>query len=78
MRTYLGGLRGQRNIQKGLNREIRYLMVEFGFAPMFIGMGLKTTLSADEMENVTKEVEGVSVREGRAEELSEEVGANLL
>ena len=48
MRTYLNGLRGQRNIQKRLNREIRYLMVEFGFAPMFIGMGLKTT--AEEVE----------------------------
>ena len=52
MRTYLGGLRGQRNIQKGLNREIRYLMVEFGFAPMFIGMGLKTTAEVVEDQQV--------------------------
>ena len=54
MRTYLGGLRGQRNIQKGLNREIRYLMVEYGFAPMFIGMGLKTTTEGEDVEKLTR------------------------
>lgn len=29
-------------------------MVEFGFAPMFIGMGLKTTAEEVEAENVEK------------------------
>ena len=69
MRTYLGGLRGQRNIQKGLNREIRYLMVEFGFAPMFIDMGLKTT--AEEVEG--KEVEEVLKKEVDALKVNGEV-----
>ena len=72
MRTYLGGLRGQRNIQKGLNREIRYLMVEFGFAPMFIEMGLKTTgeeVGDEDVEKVLqKEVEGLKVAEKVVEE----------
>jgi len=43
MRTFLGGLRGQRNIQKGANHDLRYLMVEYGFAPIFMGMGLAAT-----------------------------------
>lgn len=72
MRTYLGGLRGQRNIQKGLNREIRYLMVEFGFAPMFIGMGLKTT--AEEVQG--DQVEKVLQKEAEALKVVDEVREN--
>lgn len=67
MKTYLGGLRGQRNIQRGLNREIRYLMVEFGFAPMFGGLGLSAA-SEDVKEPVKEESETSTVVTSGSEE----------
>lgn len=51
-------------------------MVEYGFAPMFMGMGLKTTMEGD-VERLTEKLKGTTVAEGRAEELLEEVVEDL-
>lgn len=40
LRTFLGGVMGSQNIQRGHNRDLRYVMVEYGFGPMFMQMGL--------------------------------------
>lgn len=43
LRTFIGGTRGSWNLQKGFNRDIRYVMMELGFAPAFMKIGLDYT-----------------------------------
>jgi len=43
MRIFLGGNRSSMNIQRGINRELRYIMMELGFAGMLMQMGLGCT-----------------------------------
>lgn len=42
LRTILGGNRGTANLQSGRNGDLRYVMVELGFAPAFMQMALHT------------------------------------
>lgn len=46
LRTFLGGIMGSQNIQRGRNRDLRYVMMEYGFGPMFMQMGLAATEGA--------------------------------
>lgn len=41
LRTSLGGNLGTRNLQTGANRDLRYVMAELGFVPMFMQMALQ-------------------------------------
>lgn len=41
LRTSLGGNRGTLNLQSGANRDLRYVMAELGFVPMFMQMALQ-------------------------------------
>ena len=44
LRTNLAGNRGTYNLQRGANRDIRYVMIELGFTPAFMQLALGSTL----------------------------------
>lgn len=43
LRMFLGGIMSSQNLQRGRNRDLRYVMMEYGFGPMFMEMGLAAT-----------------------------------
>ncbi|KAF2498281.1 kinase-like protein [Lophium mytilinum] len=72
LRTMLGGVRATRNLQVGHNRDLRYIMVELGFTPAFMGMGLACT--ADKKEDGS--VEDASRKETEVEEKAAKANGN--
>jgi len=62
MKIFLAGIRSSMNIQRGINRDVRYVMMELGFARMLMQMGLGYT-------------EGVGVGDI---EKGEEIGADVV
>jgi aminoglycoside phosphotransferase (APT) family kinase protein len=42
IRVHLGGNRATRNLQRGINDDIRYVMPELGFIPTFMSLGLNS------------------------------------
>ncbi|OCK77133.1 kinase-like protein [Lepidopterella palustris CBS 459.81] len=73
LRTMLGGVRATRNLQVGHNRDLRYIMVELGFAPAFMQMGLACTSAQKEGGAIDE----TSKQETKVEEMAAKGNGNV-